>query len=234
MSKATTTKAPEPLARTVLASQWGLLAAELMFSLACLMELGALRQYSDATPDLPYEDAPLGDAVNLLVGVSGVAYTLVYLVAGFLTLKWIYRVNLNASLLAPSKEVRPAWAVGWYFIPFAALYMPFKAMRETWQISQSPQGWRNVETPPLLRWWWGLFILNGLLGNISTRLSFSAKSVDEVASSNQFNVLTSIVAVALILVLMAVVRRVTEVQSQALSIAVFTERETGAPAFVSG
>lgn len=229
-----TTRPPEPLARTVLASLWGVFAAELLFAFASLMELGALRQYSAEAPDLPYADLALSDMVNLLVGLGGVAYTLAYLIAGFFTLKWIYRVNLNASVLAPSKEIRPAWAVGWYFVPFAALYMPFKAMRETWQISQSPKNWRSVATPSLLRWWWGLYLFNGLLGNIGTRISFSAKTVGEVAASDQFNVASSFVSVPLVLVLMAVIRRVTEAQRQALDIDVFAEREASAPALVSG
>jgi len=49
-------------------------------------------------------------------------------------LMWVYRANWNAHALgAVGMRYRPGWAVGWYFIPIASLWMPYRVMREIWQ-----------------------------------------------------------------------------------------------------
>ena len=53
----------------------------------------------------------------------------------------------------------PGWAVGWYFVPIAWFWKPYQAMREIWRASVNPSNWRGAPVSPLLRWWWGLWIV---------------------------------------------------------------------------
>ena len=67
--------------------------------------------------------------------------------------KWVHRACTNAHGFSNAMTITPNWAVGWYFIPVAALFMPYKAMAEIWNAS-APQGaGRGV-----LVTWWSLFI----------------------------------------------------------------------------
>ena len=89
-----------------------------------------------------------------------------------LVLSWIYRANYNARQLgAADMRFTPGWAVGWYFVPIAWFWMPYLAMREIWRASVNPSDWATTPVWPLLRWWWGLWIVT----------AWSLESIVEVA-----------------------------------------------------
>jgi hypothetical protein len=83
------------------------------------------------------------------------------LVTTILAAVWIYRAATNLRVLgAQAMAIEPGWAVGWYFIPIANCWKPYQAMKEIWQASARPQQWQGLAAPPLLRMWWGLWLLN--------------------------------------------------------------------------
>ncbi|HEY9236956.1 MAG TPA: DUF4328 domain-containing protein [Phenylobacterium sp.] len=194
---------------------WIYAAAEVIFFILEFMRLAALGQAeSDMGANLYFQT--YGADAEVLLGLFSILYLLTYAMAGIVTLKWIYRINLNAKALAPDKQVSPVWAVGWYFIPFASLFMPFKAMRETWQISRSPDTWREEPVPALLRWWWGLYIASSSISLASSRLDMAAATVGDMALASLLTLLATPLTLALCLVLMRIVRRISETQTAKL------------------
>ena len=69
--------------------------------------------------------------------VSGVAFPLLiatYIVFG----RWIVLAHRNLTGLgARYVEFTPGWAIGWFFIPVASLWKPYRAMRMLWKYSRS-------------------------------------------------------------------------------------------------
>ncbi|NOR62599.1 MAG: DUF4328 domain-containing protein [Rhodobacteraceae bacterium] len=59
-------------------------------------------------------------------------------------------------------RIRPGWAVGWYFIPFANLWKPFVAMKEIWNSSFSPALSPIAPATALLGFWWAARIANNI------------------------------------------------------------------------
>lgn len=210
---------PVPLARTLVFLLWIYLGTEVLWALASVMEFQALAAFGPKDPLTYWDELPTTGVQSLVIAAGGLLSALGFVVSGILTLKWIYRVNLNAVVLAPAKEVSPAWSVGWFFVPFASVYMPFKAMRETWQISQTPDGWRTVPVPPLLRWWWALFLITNVLDNGGFRMSFKAETAGMLALSAQVSVISAMLTIPLILVLTSIVRQVTDAQAGLLEAA---------------
>lgn len=94
----------------------------------------------------------------VLIGLLELLTLLVMVVSGFLSLKWIYRADANAHTLTKGLTISPPWAVGFFFVPFLYLVRPYQAVREIWQVSTRPQGWRGRSDPAVLRWWWGLWL----------------------------------------------------------------------------
>jgi hypothetical protein len=128
----------------------------------------------------------------------GVAQLVLYITTGIVFLSWIYRANGNARALG-AKDMRftPGWAVGWYFVPIMSLWKPFQAMREIWQASAAPGNWQSVQTPPLLGWWWALYLGANILGQIGLRLSKNIDSVDSAITASAFITAADIASVAL-------------------------------------
>ena len=91
------------------------------------------------------------------------------LTTAVLVSKWIYRANCNARALGASEMAfTPGGAVGWYFVPIANLWKPYQAMREIWQASMSPSGWRRQQVSVLVPCWWLLGILGSSTAGVVT------------------------------------------------------------------
>jgi hypothetical protein len=58
-------------------------------------------------------------------------------------------------------RIRPGWAVGWWFIPFASLVMPCVAMLELDRRSTADGAPRQAS--PLIGSWWGVYIAGGVV-----------------------------------------------------------------------
>jgi len=80
-----------------------------------------------------------GETNDQRQGIIALVHMLVFIVSGFLILKWIYRANYNARQLgAEGMNFTPGWSVGWYFVPIATLWKPYQAMKEIWKASHYP------------------------------------------------------------------------------------------------
>lgn len=79
---------------------------------------------------------------------------------------WVHRSAVNARALgAGGFRVTPGWAVGWYFVPFACLWMPYKAMSEIIRASRpglrldDSTAWWNTRPGLILPLWWATWII---------------------------------------------------------------------------
>lgn len=98
-----------------------------------------------------------------------------------LLLFWIYRTNRNLSSLGVSqRHFTPGWSVGWWFIPFANLVQPFRAVCEIWRGSDPQYIRRDLTepgggTPPLVGCWWGSLMLAAVIGIVPQQFAESKR-----------------------------------------------------------
>lgn len=104
---------------------------------------------------------------------AGVADVVMSLLCFVVVGRWIYRASANAHTFSDEMTISPGWAVGWYFVPFMNLVRPYQAMREIWLASHFRGNWHGEPAPGMLGWWWGLWIVTSILGNLSFRLSMT-------------------------------------------------------------
>ncbi|MBB5411691.1 hypothetical protein HDG34_005652 [Paraburkholderia sp. HC6.4b] len=208
---------PRKAAQVSILLLWIYVGSELFYGFSSMSELVALQQLSGDTPFSMFDEVPgLTGGENMRNALSGIANFLAFMVTSFFFLKWVYLTNANAKYLVATKPMRPGWAVGWYFIPFATLWKPFRGMRETWQISANPDNWRSVSVPAKLRWWWGLWIATCIFGNGALRASIKAENVSQYRGSESLTVMSSLLGIAAALVLIRIIRQLTERQTAAL------------------
>ena len=161
-----------------------------------MMEFSLLRSLQNETFSGDFDAAATSN--DNRQQASGFGQLALFIVTAIVFLSWVHRANRNARALgAEGRQFTPGWAVGWYFVPVMFLWKPFQAMREIWQASAQPGNWRNVQTPPLLGWWWALYLSSQILSNVAYRLSEKIDGVDDALWASSVTTLSNICGGAL-------------------------------------
>ena len=106
--------------------------------------------------------------IKLIVG-------LVFFITAIIFLIWIYKTSWICNRIAsPKMKYSPGWAVGWFFIPIANIWMPFLVMREIWKVAKNPINWQKEKSSSLVGLWWWLWILSAFLDRLGSKIIFSS------------------------------------------------------------
>lgn len=146
---------------TSLASMWSCLAAnELVPAVFSILEP---REIGTEAPDVLFF---ISNGVYLLCAIA---------IGAFLV-----RANHNARALGGPDHgmtTSPGWTVGWFFIPFANWFRPYRAVKEIWAVSEP------TRDGPLAAWW-GLWLAMSIGGRVVDKISELAETWDEIIQSN--------------------------------------------------
>ncbi len=177
------------------------------------MEYQLLSDYSNGVYTSQEQAVADGEASDARQGIVGIMQMIIFIISGILILKWIYRANYNSRQLgAEEMQFTPGWSVGWCFIPIASLWKPYQAMKEIWKASHDADNWKESNVPALLPWWWFLFIISSLLGNVSLRVTLRAEELEELLNANIITQISDISSIPLALVTMAVIMNIHKAQ----------------------
>ena len=124
-----------------------------------LMELGLLHRHERGEV-VTRSEAETNDnrvaAIDLTIGAVAIGAIVSWCM-------WQHRSNANLRALgAADLKFSPGWAVGWWFIPFANVVQPFRAMLELWKASDPEAGavdWKGKPSTVLLPIWWAAWLL---------------------------------------------------------------------------
>lgn len=157
----------------------GLLIASLVAGLAAVLsDLYVYVQYSDLPGETPYESTLL--ASDGLSGLVGLGQWLIGLAAFVVFLLWLYRLNKNLRALSGEQlKITPGWAVGWFFIPVASLWMPYSAVKEVWQVSHRGTGRGSA----FVGWWWAAYLVNSVAMQVANAVAGSVVVADDNATA---------------------------------------------------
>jgi len=122
-------------------------------------DFSALRLASSGHRVVPQERL-----ANTLFGeiVNGAQIALL-LATGVMFVVWLHRVRVNVRSFGVRRlTYGREWTVLGFFVPALNALRPYQVVREIWKASDpstgDPLGWKSVATPPLLAFWWGLFV----------------------------------------------------------------------------
>lgn len=180
-------------------------------------------QFGQFVVDLDYV---AGDGVNVWFGTAKVVslMAVVALIATLITaiifLVWVYRAMARARELTPALTITPGWAVGWFFVPVASLWMPYGVMTEIVEGSGVNAPAYAERTRTLIGWWWGAWIARSLLslfGAFASRASESGGSISMTLVVMM--VLGSAAGIGSAWALSMIVTRVARLQASAAGVA---------------
>lgn len=127
------------------------------------------------------------------IGRVGVALIVLFAGAAISWLMWQYRAQANLSFLrVEDLSYSPAWAIGSWFVPIANLVYPYWATSELsgastqdrparapWRERLERFDWRVLRSPALA-WWWGTFVLGGILVRVADVVGETADSAGQI------------------------------------------------------
>lgn len=124
---------------------------------------------------------------------------------------WLNRCAKNAHALA-GRQLRntPGMMVGYYFIPFANLWVPYPDMKEIWSVTMDYRK-DSVTSHSIVSWWWGTWIGGGVLvGFLSGFIAVAMRG--NVIALVGSAILSSVVQVVAGLLIFQIITRISERQ----------------------
>jgi hypothetical protein len=141
-------------------------------------------------------------------------------------LMWENHAHKNLpSLGVTNTEYSSRWAISSWFVPFANLVIPFRAIREIWWESDPETtlapgaGQYNVFTRfqgsvSLLTAWWTFWIASNIASNAATRLSWAAKDLSQYVLGEWIIVFAAILSIVAAILAINVVHGINARQEE--------------------
>ena len=154
------------------------------------------------------------------VAAIGVLETILALALVVMWLVWQFRAHANLRALGASDlRFSPGWVVGWWFIPFANLAMPYLTMRELTKASDPSVGaidWQSSRTPRILVAWWVAWLARVGMASIAFSLSGPGKvlTVGEAISAQNAALFADLLYVAAAVLAVLLVRLIDRRQEE--------------------
>ena len=183
-------------------------AAELIFTWHSFILFG----FYDAIESGTLSDAEMNAEIAWVDGTGaliGIGFILVLIVCYIVNGMWIYRAASNAQAIHPDDTaITPGWSVGWYFVPFANLVMPFRAMNQT----RNRLNGRDASAEPAtgLMWcWWLTWLLGNSIATFGFRLNMDAQTIDDFRTATSFDVASSVASMIAALLFRKLIKDMT-------------------------
>lgn len=145
-----------------------------------------------------------------LMAVLVIGYIPIYITGIVSFCMWTYRVSSNAYAQGGMKNslnpITPGWAVGYYFIPIVSLWKPYQAMKEIWSASVD-----GDKSSSALGVWWTFWIISGILGQISLRLTLNEGDEGFLLI---LDTITTVLAIPLLFAILKIMREITKAQKE--------------------
>lgn len=203
---------PRRITNTLKIILWIVLVLDVVAAISSLFEYQLLQQIQSGaiSGSAMTAAADADDARQRIIGLGQIILFVITVVAFG---RWIYVLHSNkAPLGATGLRFSPGWSVGWFFIPFANLWKPYQAMKELWLVSADPLHWQQQRRSALLPWWWTMWLVSNVLGQISFRLGVSASDISTIFAANIADILSDSCSAALEIIAIVLVGRIATMQ----------------------
>jgi hypothetical protein len=192
-------------------------AVYLLAALLTLLALNLLLNFLLVVvlPDTIADEVVQPDGTNwfvLVLTINSLLLFLLFIATVVAFLMWLHEAYVNLASLGTFKpEYTPGWAVGWFFVPFANLVMPYKVVDELW-VKSDPmlkepveESWQKGGSSSLVGWWWGFWIISNIANRAANRLSSDAETADQLFTAAKVEIVAdALTIIAGILVIMVI------------------------------
>lgn len=160
------------------------------------------------------EEANANDTRELWMGIITIVS---FLISAITFLSWFRRAYSNLGIKYGNLSNSDGWVIGSWFIPIISLYQPYEMMKELYEktkkllVGRHLIAEKNLATKHL-GWWWGLWIISSIFGQVLFRLSLRAVSLNELINITLAQMLLFIVDIPLAFLAVHVIREYAKVE----------------------
>lgn len=134
--------------------------------------------------------------------VIAIAYLVVYIISIVTFIMWFRRAYYNLHQKFEYLQHSEGWAAGCWFVPIVSLYRPYQIMKEIYTITIEVLTEKGIEVNQrlgkyTLGFWWTLWIINNILGQIVFRYQPNADSLEELSMSTILSLVNNLVGIPL-------------------------------------
>jgi hypothetical protein len=190
-------------------------------AVSLLSALTSAARISSGTVADPTSDGPtVYDFIEFGVGLI---HVVVFLTTVVLFCVWLHRAYSNLTALGYPKQAlkhSAAWAVGSFFVPIANLFIPYRAVRETWLKSDPAVGdddyvaSREPSSPSIMTLWWAFWIISNIVNNAALRVSLNAKTAEGEIVATWLGLLGELLTIPAAIFAILVVREIDRRQEE--------------------
>ena len=146
----------------------------------------------------------------------GIISFIIFFISGITFIMWFRRAYYNLNQKA-SLAYSDGWAAGSWFVPIINLYRPYQIMKELYVETKKLLENKGISgevnyTTNYLAWWWALWIINGILGQIVFRASLYANTIDELSFSTVMSMISNIIGILAAIITIKVIKDYSETE----------------------
>lgn len=164
--------------------------------------------------DQEISDNASGFFAQALTGVLELTAAAVYLATVVVFLMWLYRVSNNVAAFGEPRQTSAGWAVGYFFIPIANLFMPYQAIKEIWKKSDPAAAdslLYSVSPPGFFPAWWGFWLASNISSNAYFRMKMAEASPEALAT---IGILSEVLSIAAAVFAIQVIKEIDRRQEE--------------------
>ena len=181
-------------------------------ALAVEIDYHAVLQDLDSGVDVAVAEVTAGEDWT---SMAALAQFVAFLATAIAFIVWFRRAYRNtAGLGATGMRYKPGWSIGAWFVPILTLFRPKQITNDIWRASdpelpRRANGWQGNHVDGLIHWWWAIWIVATILGNVSARVYFGAETLSEQLGASSVAIVADVVFMVAAVLAILVVHAIT-------------------------
>ena len=146
--------------------------------------------------------------------------SLIFIIISAITfIQWFRRAYFNLHLKVNNLSHPEGWAAGAWFVPIVNLFRPYHIMEELFVKTYRFLEQKGVEitkktTKKSLVFWWTLWIINNIFGQIVFRFTTNAVSVNELITSTTLGMIENIIGIPLAFITIKLIKEYSYLENK--------------------
>lgn len=151
-----------------------------------------------------------------LAGMLGLITIIIFIFTATTFVRWMlsaFDTLLERGMIMPFSRQYVAWA---FFIPFINLARPYQVVSGLYEGAMQMAGVEKTTEKSYLIPWWLLYLVAGLIGNISLRLSLRSETLETVRNTFYMDIVSSAMLVGSAWLIIQIINSYSDIVTHAI------------------